>query len=237
MIQFDSPSLHLVHPSGSETELFFVRHGQTSANVQRLYAGSTDVPLDDMGRYQASRVAERFRDIAIDAIVSSPLQRAHYTAQQIGLVTGHVPVLMTGIQEMHFGDAEMLTLDEVNVKWPRLMEQETNLGLTEFRWPNGESDIEFTARVVDSMNSVMRDYPNQRVAVVCHGGVIAQVLNYLNNGDRGGNMQYSIANCSITHLHVSSRETIIHYWNDHSHLEYALGSIDIEDDIVEEAAS
>lgn len=226
MIQFTQPSIQLVHPGGSETELFFVRHGQTSANVNQLFAGSTDVPLDDTGRYQASRVAHRFRDIPLDAIVSSPLQRAHYTAQQIGMITGHEPIPMAELQEMHFGEAEMLTYPEIQSRWPLLFDEEANRDLTEFRWPNGESDVEFTTRILNAMNAVMQDYPNQRVAMVCHGGVIAQVLNYLDNGGRAGHMRFSITNCSITHLSVTSSETRINYWNDHSHLDIALGPFD-----------
>ncbi len=236
MIQFSSPSLHLVHPSGSETELFFVRHGQTSANVMQQFAGSTDVPLDETGRYQASRVAHRFRDIPLDAIVSSPLQRAHYTARQIGKITGHDPILMPGLQEMHFGDAEMLTYTEIRMRWPLLLDEEVNRDLAEFRWPNGESDVEFMARILDTMNSVMETYPNQRIAMVCHGGVIAQVLNFLDGGGRAGHMRFSIVNCSITHLSVSSQETRINCWNDHSHLDVALGPLDLGTDALREVA-
>ena len=225
MIQFNSPSLHLVHPTGGETELFFVRHGQTSANVLNQFAGSTDVPLDDLGRRQAGRVAERFRDIPIDAIFASPLHRAFYTAQQIGMITGHEPIPMASLQEMHFGDAEMLTMSEIRSKWPTLLEDQPDGGAYDFRWPNGESDSELIARVLSSIESVSRDYPQQRVAMVCHGGVISRLLNHLRAGERSEFLQISISNCSITHLSVSSSHTTVHYWNDHAHLDEVLGPL------------
>lgn len=225
MIEFASASLHLVHPSGSETELYFVRHGQTSANVLNQFAGITDVPLDDLGRRQADQVAARFRHIEIDSIISSPLQRAHYTAERIGLISGHTPIAMDGLKEMDFGDAEMLTYPEIIANWPTLLDAEANKDLPEFRWPNGESDVEFLARILNTMGTVMNDYQNQRVAMVCHGGVISNVLNHLHGGDRDGFLQFSIANCSITHLQVSKEHTTVHYWNDHSHLDEVLGPL------------
>lgn len=225
MIEFASTSLHLVHPSGAETELFFVRHGQTSANVRHQFAGFTDVPLDELGRRQADQVAARFKQIEIDSIISSPLQRAHYTAERIGNVSGHTPIVMDGLKEMNFGDAEMLTYPEIIANWPTLLDPESNKNLSEFRWPNGESDVEFLARILATMGSVMQDYQNQRVAVVCHGGVISNVLNHLHGGDRDGFMQFSIANCSITHLQVSKEQTTVHYWNDHAHLDEVMGPL------------
>lgn len=77
MLDFATSSVRLVHPSGKDTDLYFVRHGQTPANARNQFAGVTDVPLDELGQQQAQRVANRFREFEIDAIVSSPLQRAH----------------------------------------------------------------------------------------------------------------------------------------------------------------
>lgn len=228
MIDTATPSLHLIHPSGSETELYFVRHGQTSANVLHQFAGITDVPLDDLGRRQAEQVAVRFQSIELDAIISSPLQRAHYTAQQIGMVTGHTPSITDGLKEMNFGDAEMLTMPEIALSWPLLLDPEANIGSTEFRWPNGESDVEFLDRILVTMNTVMVEHPDQRVAMVCHGGVIANVLNHLHGGERSGFLRFNIANCSITHLRVSVESTFIQSWNDHAHLDEVMGPLVME---------
>lgn len=219
MTDYATSSVLLVHPSGSHTELYFVRHGQTPANVRHQFAGSTDVPLDELGRKQAEQVASRFRHIEIDHIVSSPLQRAHYTAQQIGKITGHTPLLMDGLRETDFGDAEMLTINEILEKFGHLMPAMGDLRDTTMQWPNGESRVEFHDRVLNAVNTILHDYADQRVAVVCHGGVIASVLSHLEDGPRNDFVRYSIANCSITHMSVTPEETIIHAWNDYSHLD------------------
>lgn len=237
MTDFATSSIRLVHPSGSETELYFVRHGQTPANVRHQFAGVTDVPLDDLGKRQAELVASRFKSIEIDTIVSSPLQRAHYTAQQIGGVTGHTPKVMDNLKEMNFGDAEMLTVNEILDNYGHLMPALGDLRDTTMQWPNGESRIEFHDRVLKSVNSILHDYADQRVAVVCHGGVIASVLSHLEDGPRNDFVRYRIANCSITHMSVTPDETVIHAWNDFSHLDAVetgplrFDPIDAEEDV------
>lgn len=219
MTDFATNSLRLVHPAGSSTELYFVRHGQTPANVNHQFAGVTDVPLDELGRQQAALVGSRFEHIEIDGIVSSPLQRAHYTAQQIGKATGYTPVVMDGLKELDFGDAEMLTVNEILEKYSDLMPALGDLRDTTMQWPNGESRFQFHERVLEAVNSILHDYADNRVAVVCHGGVIASVLSHLEDGPRNDFVRYRIANCSITHMSVTPEETIIHAWNDYSHLD------------------
>lgn len=219
MTDFATSSLRLVHPSGSETDLYFVRHGQTPANVNHLFAGATDVPLDDLGKRQAEQVAERFRHFEIDAIMSSPLQRAHYTAQQIGGITGLTPNVMDGLKEIDFGDVEMMTINDVLATYPNLMPPLGDPRDTTMQWPNGESRYEFHQRVLASVNAILRTYTDKSVAVVCHGGVISSVLSHLEDGPRNDFERYRIANCSITHMSVRQDETVIHAWNDYSHLD------------------
>lgn len=219
MTDYATSSLRLVHPSGTETELYFVRHGQTPANVRHQFAGATDVPLDELGRRQAEQVASRFEYIEIDQIVASPLQRAHYTAQQIGRVTGHTPLLMDNLRELNFGDAEMMTIQEILETYPHLLSIMGDPRDTTLQWPNGESRFGFHERVLGAVNHILEEYADQRVAVVCHGGVIASVLSHLEDGPRNDFVRYRIANCSITHMSVTPTETVIHAWNDYSHLD------------------
>lgn len=69
--------------------LYFVRHGESELNVQRVFAGQLDTPLTDRGREQARVAAEQARGLGIDAIVSSPLIRALETAQIIARSIGY----------------------------------------------------------------------------------------------------------------------------------------------------
>jgi probable phosphoglycerate mutase len=61
-------------------QLYFVRHGQSQANVDRVYAGQLDTPLTLLGREQAVIAGEAARELSIDHIISSPLSRTRDTA-------------------------------------------------------------------------------------------------------------------------------------------------------------
>lgn len=69
--------------------VYFVRHGESRANVEKVFAGSRyDVPLTAAGLQQA-KATGMLRDKPIDIIVSSPLQRAKQTAKCIAEEIGY----------------------------------------------------------------------------------------------------------------------------------------------------
>ncbi|MCA9327754.1 histidine phosphatase family protein [Candidatus Saccharibacteria bacterium] len=89
--------------------LYFVRHGQSVLNAQRILAGHIDTPLTETGRGQAKLAGEGARGLAIDCIVSSPLIRAHETAR---IVAGEIDLPIDKIElnhlvaERHYGELQ-----------------------------------------------------------------------------------------------------------------------------------
>lgn len=70
----------------SERKIFFVRHGESEANANQVFAGQRDdSPLTEVGRKQAQIAAKEIveRGIKIERIVVSPLLRARETAEII----------------------------------------------------------------------------------------------------------------------------------------------------------
>lgn len=66
--------------------LILVRHGRTAANAAGLLQGRLDQDLDDVGRVQASAIAEFVRARAeVAEVISSPMKRALQTAECFGL--------------------------------------------------------------------------------------------------------------------------------------------------------
>ncbi len=63
--------------------IYIVRHGQTDWNVEGIYQGRIDIPLNKTGIEQAKRTREKLRGIKFDKVFSSPLKRAFETAQII----------------------------------------------------------------------------------------------------------------------------------------------------------
>jgi broad specificity phosphatase PhoE len=70
-------------------QLFFVRHGESELNVQRIFAGSIDTPLTTLGEQQAELAGIHAKPLGIGLIVSSPLVRAYKTAEIIAEMIGY----------------------------------------------------------------------------------------------------------------------------------------------------
>lgn len=216
----------LKHPKQGQTGLYLVRHGQTNANVLHQLVGSTDIPLDPLGERQAEQVGSRFKDIPIDAIVTSPLQRARRTAEAISRVTRCAPRIVPGLTEIDFGEIEGLTIQQVMEQFPHLRNHIDDVHDLDLAWPGGESRRGFHERVMATFLGIIEEYESQSVAVVCHGGVIGSFYAQLERGPHNDLARYAVANCSVTHMVVTPEQTHIHLWNDVAHLdEYQAGPL------------
>lgn len=208
----------LRHPTQGETTLYLIRHGQTLANLNHQLVGTTDIPLDPLGERQARWVAERMREVHLDALLSSPLHRARATAAEITGTKGLEPEIVPGLSEMHFGDAEGLTIDQVIMQFPEIAPVLDDIDDVAFAWPGGDSRAGFHQRVLATFLGILERYERQHVAVVCHGGVIGSIFAQIEGGSPNDFTRYAVANCSITHLVVTPDHTQVHLWNEIGHL-------------------
>jgi len=69
--------------------IYFLRHGQSVANVQRIFAGQrNDSPLTDLGVEQAKIAGVKIKKLNINRIVTSNLERAIQTGNEVAKVIG-----------------------------------------------------------------------------------------------------------------------------------------------------
>ena len=92
---------------------YFLRHGETAWNAEGRLCGRTDVPLSDVGRRQAQLLAWRLQPIPVEALYSSPLERALETARLIGQAVGREPVVDQRLAELNYGAWEGRTFEEI----------------------------------------------------------------------------------------------------------------------------
>jgi len=101
------------------TRTVLVRHGQTEWNRVERFRGRADVPLNETGLAQAEatgrRVAAEWRPAAV---YSSPLSRALRTAEAIARHFGLPVQPHPGLLDIHYGEWQGLTPDEVRQRWP-----------------------------------------------------------------------------------------------------------------------
>ncbi|HEY5114318.1 MAG TPA: histidine phosphatase family protein, partial [Nakamurella sp.] len=87
------------------TTVILLRHGRSTANTSGVLAGRTPgINLDDTGRSQAAGIAERLADVAIDRIVSSPLERCQQTLAPLAAATGLTVEVDDRLAEVDYGD-------------------------------------------------------------------------------------------------------------------------------------
>lgn len=100
------------HPPAT---LVVVRHGETSANTDGIWHGSTDTALTPRGRAQAERVAARLARECADAVAvyASDLRRARDTADPIARALGLEVITWHGLREFDLGSWEGKTYREL----------------------------------------------------------------------------------------------------------------------------
>lgn len=137
--------------------LYFVRHGESELNLQRIYAGQTDTPLTDRGRSQAKIAGDQAKAIDIDLIISSPLSRALETAQIIAKEIGY-PVERIATNplfiERSLGSLEGHPWDEV--------------GEDESLFPDIETEEQLLIRAQAGLN-YLRSLSDESILLVGHG--------------------------------------------------------------------
>jgi probable phosphoglycerate mutase len=140
-------------------ELLLIRHA-LPVRMDASAHGPADPHLAELGRQQATAVAEWLVHEKIDALWCSPMRRARETAAPIEARLGLTSTIEEGIAEFDRGADSYIPVEELKAandpRWYEVPEQPEH----------------FQAVVVEAIERIVEAHPRQRVAVVCHGGVI-----------------------------------------------------------------
>ena len=165
--------LGVMDPSATHARILLVRHGESTWNAAARWQGRADPPLTDVGQRQAAAAAEAIG--AVDAIVSSTLQRAHHTAVILSEFLGIGPVhLDERLMERDAGEWTGLTMEEIDVRYPGARKA----WLTP---PGFESDEAVIERVLVALRDIAEEFAGGEVVAVTHGGVIFALARHLND--------------------------------------------------------
>jgi broad specificity phosphatase PhoE len=165
------------------TELILARHGQTAWNVVEVFRGRSGVDLDETGLKQAELLADYLRERRIEAVYSSPLQRALKTARAIASRHKLKVVITQGLNDLKFGEWEGLPVTEVREKYVTLFtEWVEQPHLVEI--PGGEGLDDVTGRVLNLVNDIVMRHKGTVVLVshrVVHKVLILALLGLDNS--------------------------------------------------------
>jgi broad specificity phosphatase PhoE len=155
--------------------LHFLRHGESTANISKTFAGQLNSPLTEVGRNQAEKESERLADeqVYFDVILSSPLSRAWDTAVIIATELGY-PVREIIAEELILerggGRGEGMALEDFFA-----LSEEEQIGM------GAESFRSLSVRAFELLAKIENEYPSQDILLVSHatfGEMLQAILKY-----------------------------------------------------------
>lgn len=160
------------------TRIILVRHGQSEANANQIFAGHSDFPLTEFGHKQAKLVAEYLaKNEKIDAIYSSDLKRAYYTAVPTAELLGMEIIKDTRLREVFAGEWESKPTSFIEENYP----EDFNCWRNDFshvRCTGGESIIEVYNRIVPAICEISEKNDGRTVLVTSHATVVRSFFAY-----------------------------------------------------------
>jgi broad specificity phosphatase PhoE len=156
--------------------ILLIRHGETTGDIEDRYGGAYDDHLTEKGRQQLQHTAEQLDGQKIDVIFVSSLIRARESADIINEKLNTLIEIMDGLRERDYGVLGGLTKAEAVEKYPEAVEAHKDPTNTD---PEGESQSDFTERVLSTFSSI-KESGHDVVAVVSHGGPIKTIMRHLN---------------------------------------------------------
>lgn len=200
------------------TRVLAIRHGETDWNVATRIQGLTDIPLNERGRQQASRLAQALAGETLHAIYTSDLQRARDTAAAVAQSCGAPLREDTGLRERHFGDFEGATFEEIAQRWPedalRWRRRDPDFGPT-----GGEVLQDFFDRSVAAAHRLAAAHTGQTIALVAHGGVLDCLYRAATRLELQAPRTWQVGNATVNRLLWTPEGFTLVGWNDDAHLQ------------------
>lgn len=182
-------------------ELWLARHGETEWTTSRRHTGSTDIPLTEEGRRQASALAPRFEGIEFDLVLSSPASRALETAE----LAGFEPQIEERLREWDYGEYEGLTTAQIHESRPEWF-------LFRDGCPDGEDPTGIGQRL-EPLLEEMRQRSGQRIALFGHAHCFRALTGcWLGLGAEAGRA-LTLGTASLSVIGVEHDRPAIAHWN------------------------
>lgn len=155
-------------------EIYLIRHGQTTGDIEDRYGGSYDDELSSEGEVQAHKLADKLSSSGIQTIFCSPLIRVQQTAKIINTKLNCEIKTVEDLRERNQnGILSGMTRDEAKTKYPELVEQVKDYRNQIEGAENYEDFVERIKRVFMEVTN-LTNY--SIIGIVTHGGPIRVVF-------------------------------------------------------------
>ena len=181
-----------------KTSFWFIRHGQSEGNIlgtECLVMNNT--PITQKGIEEAKSIARYFKEnnINVTDIYTSPLGRAHQTAEIIAQELGLAIKAKEGLRERNWG----LWCD---LKWDQVSEKLSNMNIDErysFVPDGGESWKQMEERLLGSLEEIAEENDaGENILIITHRGCLRAILPVLARAAKDKHEDFSVETGSLT---------------------------------------
>ncbi len=201
------------------TKIYLVRHCEALGNVKHIFQGVSNFDISEMGAKQLEFLTEKFKNIKLDKIYSSPLIRTYKTALA---VKGDKSIEIenhNGLIELNGGFIEGKLVDETFKNHPELADAWMNHP-QDFHPQDGEPMRAAYDRIYNAIIDIANNNRNKAVACATHGGVTRCLLCRLMFGtiEKLKNTPWA-ENTAITLLSIDDFDNIkLEFYSNTEHL-------------------
>ena len=187
------------------TILILIRHASNDYIKEGRLAGWTaGVHINAQGQREADELARRLAHLPIEAIYSSPLERAVDTANAVSICL-HLPVeIREGLGEGQVGEWTGKTIKELQDTETWRAMQKSPVGV---KPPGGESIEEVQERMVREIDTISRAHPDGLVAIVSHADPLKAAISHYLAWDLNQFQRIAISPASVSVLAVDGEKS------------------------------
>lgn len=183
------------------TTLLLIRHASCDPLGHFIAGRKAGIHLNAAGRAQAETLAATLAATPLDAIYSSPLERARETAEAVARGRGLTVTLLDKLLELDFGRWTGCTLEELRSD-PAWMSWHTARDIT--RIPGGESMLDVQQRSMVAVEMIREQWPQATCAVVSHGDVIRGLIAHLLGIPISLMLRFQVAPASVSVVRITA---------------------------------
>jgi len=158
-------------------KLYVIRHGETVYNLQKKIQGQIENSLTEKGIAQSHNVKKVLKDVKIDEIICSPLERTKYLAEVINEGRNLQIKVDSRITERSYGELEGKKPTGLNFEsfWKLSSDLDK-----ECKKNHVETLHDFFNRVQDFLEECEKNYKDKNICVVTHSGISIAIEYYFN---------------------------------------------------------
>jgi len=191
---------------GPGATAWLVRHAHTDASDMRLCGRTAGICLSARGRQELLRLRAQLARLTVDAIYSSPLERARQTATAIALMHRRAIDIEESLNEVDFGEWTGQTFDalEPDPRWRSFNTQRSSASV-----PHGERPIDVQRRVVMLLTRLANRHRDGHIVLVSHAEVIRSAVLWCLGRSLDDFHQVTIDTASVTAVRLSPSPRVL----------------------------